>query len=110
MRPFWSNRVYSDYQPQLFDATSLTTAGQLEHITAFFTFIHRCDHFAARPIYFADVLDAVDYDESLDSKNPAFDSAWHNVIMSGLFEIALDKLAAERDTLKIHLVKEANDL
>ena len=95
LRPFWSNRLYSDYSPQNCDSISLSTTAQLEQITAFLTFINRCDHFTTGPIYFSGALDFTDGSLTVESSNPALDTAWHDVIVSGLFEIALDKLVAE---------------
>ena len=96
-RAFWKNRHYPEYFPQKFFCNSSSDAGgyeeiaitQLEQITAYITFINRCDHFTATPIF----------DHSFDDGNSP-STEWHSVILSGRFEIILGVLSNELKSLE----------
>ena len=98
-RPFWKNRLYHEYFPQKFFCNSNDDAGgyeeiaitQLEQITAYITFINRCDHFTATPIF----------DSSFDDQDGnSLSTEWHSVIMAGRFEIILGILSNELKSLE----------
>ena len=99
-RAFWKNRHYPEYFPQKFFCNSHDSSSdaggyeeiaitQLEQITAYITFINRCDHFTATPIF----------DHSFDDGNSP-STEWHSVILSGRFEIILGILSNELKSLE----------
>lgn len=94
--PFWKNRHYPEYFLQKFfcnsnDAGDEIAITQLEQITAYITFINRCDHFTATPIF----------DHSFDDQDGNSPSSeWHSVILSGKFERILEILFNELKLLE----------